>query len=56
MIPCEHYVCYNPVGVVVHFISFTQGSFATLVWKTQSRWDCRNGTTSSFCIHPAAFS
>ena len=39
--------CLNPVGVVSHLNSFTQGSSSpfrlgsTLGWRTQSRWDCR---------------
>ena len=38
---------HNPVGVVSHLNSFTQGSSSpfrlgsTLGWRTQSRWDCR---------------
>ena len=35
---------HNPVGVEGNFDIVTQGSscLATLGWRTQSRWDCRN--------------
>ena len=35
-------ICCNPVGVVENLIPFTQGSSATLGWKTQSLWDWAN--------------
>jgi hypothetical protein len=34
-------IYHNPVGVESNSPSLTQGSCATLGWKTQSRWDCR---------------
>ena len=37
--PDTHDARHNPVGVVENLIPFTQGSFATLGWRTQSRWD-----------------
>ena len=40
----ETEVGLNPVGVEIHFDAVSQGSsfLATLGWKTQSLWDCRN--------------
>ena len=34
-----HGICHNPVGVVKYWIRLSQGSYATLGWRTQSRWD-----------------
>ena len=37
--PLTRGICHNPVGVVEHWVQLTQGSCATLGWRTQSRWD-----------------
>ena len=29
----------TPLGLLNHFVPLTQGSFATLGWRTESRWD-----------------
>jgi len=41
---------HNPVGVATHFDTDTQGSscLATLGWRTQSLWDCRNARPYSY--------
>ena len=40
---------HNPVGVETHFDTVSQGSsfLATLGWRTQSLWDCRNVRASN---------
>ncbi len=40
----------NPVGVSRGVRSFTQGSFATLGWRPESRWDSLNLTISARSI------
>ena len=51
-------LCQNPVGVLCDVHSFTQGSFATLGWRPESRWDSLNLTaparSTSRIAHHAA--
>jgi hypothetical protein len=56
MIPREHQIGHNPVGVFDDLILLTQGSsfVATLGWTMQSLWDWQNHADSAFSLQPSA--